>query len=136
MPKTSLMLGTKMTKILMKVRRKPIIPKCFAHEKSCSGNRRKVSAFLACKTLADTLLSLGAKSLFTDDLQRKDQGRTEVRWRTGQETGLAPPCSNLRSFGSKCTVLKKLHATCWDFSAAPMIRPPGIVPLCPHSVRP
>jgi len=25
----------------------------------------------------------------------------EVRWRLGQETSLAPPCSNLRSFGSK-----------------------------------
>jgi len=23
------------------------------------------------------------------------QGRTEVRWRLGQETSLAPPCSNL-----------------------------------------
>jgi len=31
--------------------------------------------------------------------------RTEIRWR--QETSLAPLCSNLRLFGSKCTVLKK-----------------------------
>jgi len=26
------------------------------------------------------------------------------RWRPGQETSLTPPCSNLRSFGSKCVV--------------------------------
>jgi len=32
------------------------------------------------------------------------QGRNEVRWRLGQETRLAPPGSNLRSFGSKCAV--------------------------------
>ena len=36
------------------------------------------------------------------------QGRNEVTWRLGQEASLAPPCSNLRSFGSKCTVLKKV----------------------------
>jgi len=33
------------------------------------------------------------------------QGRNEVRWCPGQEAGLAPPCSNLRSFlrqGSNC----------------------------------
>jgi len=32
----------------------------------------------------------------------------EVRWRPGQDASLAPPCSNLRSFGSKCTALKYL----------------------------
>jgi len=32
------------------------------------------------------------------------QGCNEVRWRPGQETSLAPPCSNLRSFGSKSAV--------------------------------
>jgi len=39
------------------------------------------------------------------------QGRNEVRWRLGKETSLAPPFSNLRSFGSKCTVLKKVVMT-------------------------
>jgi len=39
------------------------------------------------------------------------QGRNEVRWRPGQEASLAPPCSNLRTFGSKCTVLKKVLVT-------------------------
>ena len=39
------------------------------------------------------------------------QGRNEVRWRPGQEASLAPPCSNLRSFESKSTVLKKVLAT-------------------------
>jgi len=37
-----------------------------------------------------------------------DQGRNEVRWCPGQEASLAPPYSHLRSFGSKCTVLKKV----------------------------
>jgi len=36
---------------------------------------------------------------------RDVQRRNEVRWRPGKETILAPPCSNLRSFGSICTVL-------------------------------
>ena len=31
-----------------------------------------------------------------------EQGRNDVRWRPGQEATLAPPCSNLRLFGSKC----------------------------------
>jgi len=39
------------------------------------------------------------------------QGRNEVRWRLGQEASLAPPCSNLRCFGSKCTVLQKILVT-------------------------
>jgi len=33
---------------------------------------------------------------------------SKFRWRTGQGASLGPPCSNLRSFGSKCIVLKKL----------------------------
>jgi len=37
-----------------------------------------------------------------------NQGRIEVRWSPGQEASLSPPCSNLRSFGSKCTVLKNM----------------------------
>jgi len=36
------------------------------------------------------------------------QGHNEVRWRLGQEARLAPPWSKLRSFASKCTVLKKV----------------------------
>ena len=39
------------------------------------------------------------------------QGRNIVRWRRGEEASLAPPCSNVRSFGSKCTVLKKILVT-------------------------
>ena len=47
------------------------------------------------------------------------QGRNEVRWRPGQEGSLAPPCSNLRSFGSKCAALKKVLATLLGFFGAP-----------------
>jgi len=43
----------------------------------------------------------------------------------GQETIWTPPFSNLRSFESKCTVLKRVLATFWDFSATPIIRCPG-----------
>jgi len=42
---------------------------------------------------------------------RDVQGRKEVRWRLGQETGLAPLCWNLRSSGSKYTVLEKVLMT-------------------------
>jgi len=47
------------------------------------------------------------------------QGRNEVRWRLGQEAGLAPPYSKLRSFGSKCAVLKKVFVTFLGLSGAP-----------------
>jgi len=50
----------------------------------------------------------------------------EVRWRPGQETSLAPPCSNLRSFESKSTVLKKVLVTLLGLFSAP----------CSHSVPP
>ena len=46
-------------------------------------------------------------------------GRTEVRFRPGQVTIWAHPCSNLRSFGSKCTVLKKKPATLLGLFGAP-----------------
>ena len=47
------------------------------------------------------------------------QGHNEVRWRPGQETSLAPPFSNLRPFGSKCTVLKKVLVTLLGLFSAP-----------------
>jgi len=46
------------------------------------------------------------------------QRRNEVRCRPGQEASLAPSCSNLRSLGSKCTVLKVL-VTLLFLSASP-----------------
>jgi len=39
------------------------------------------------------------------------QRRNGVWWRPEQETSLAPLCSNLRSFGRKCTVLKNVLVT-------------------------
>ena len=39
----------------------------------------------------------------------------EVRWRLGQEASLAPPFSNLRSSGNKCTVLKNVRVTLLGF---------------------
>ena len=36
------------------------------------------------------------------------QGCNEVRLRPGQQASLAPPCSNVMSFGRKFTVLKKV----------------------------
>jgi len=54
------------------------------------------------------------------------QGRKEARWRPGQEASLAPPCSNLMSFGSKYTVLKKVLATLLGLFGVPaVIRYPG-----------
>jgi len=47
------------------------------------------------------------------------QGRNEDGLRPGQEASLACPCSNLRSFGSKCTVWKKMLGTLLGLFCAP-----------------
>jgi len=65
------------------------------------------------------------------------KGRTEVRLGPGKETSLAPPYLNLRSFGSKCTALKKNLRHCWDFLAplndsAPGHCAPLVTPLVWH----
>jgi len=52
------------------------------------------------------------------------QGHTEVRWSLQQETRLAPPCSNLRPFGSKCTVLKTKLVSLLGLFSAQVIVPP------------
>jgi len=66
-----------------------------------------------------------------------DHGRNEMRWRPGQEASLTPPCSNLRSFGTKCTVLKKVLVTLLGLFGVPIgIRRPGNwVPVAPLSLR-
>jgi len=57
-----------------------------------------------------------------------------VRWRTGRETSFSSPCSNLRSFESKCIVLKKVLATLLVlFGTSQWIVARNIVPL---SLRP
>jgi len=54
------------------------------------------------------------------------QGRNEIRWGPGQERSLPPPCSDLRSFGSKCTVLKKCaYNIVRTFWPPAVIRRPG-----------
>jgi len=55
---------------------------------------------------------------------RDVQERNEVRWRLAKKTSLALPWSNLRSFGSKCTVLKKCLWHCCDFLPPAVIRRP------------
>jgi len=60
------------------------------------------------------------------------QGHNEVRWRLGQETSLPPPCSNLRSFGSKCSALKKVLMTLLGLFAPRSDSVPGeLCPLAP-----
>jgi len=60
------------------------------------------------------------------------QRRNEVRWRPGQEASLAPPCSNLRSFENKYTVLKNALVILLRFSAPPaVIWRPGNEQPCP-----
>jgi len=60
------------------------------------------------------------------------QGRNEVRWRLGQETSLLHPCSNLRSFGSKCSTFKKVLMTLLGlFAPQQWFDTWGIVPSCP-----
>jgi len=58
------------------------------------------------------------------------QGRTEVRWRPAQETSLAPLFSNLMSFGSKCTVLKKALVALSGLLGARGIVPPSAHASC------
>ena len=55
------------------------------------------------------------------------KGRNEVRWRPGQEATLAPPYLNLKSYGSKLTVLKEVFVTLLDIFGAPAVirRPHG-----------
>jgi len=65
-----------------------------------------------------------------------------VRWRPGQSS--APWCSNLRFFGSKCTVLKKVLVTLFGLFGAPAViwcphsdSALGVMfPSCPPSLRP
>jgi len=65
------------------------------------------------------------------------QGRNEVRWRPVKDASLAPPCSNLRSFGSKCTSLKKVLVTLLGpFGVLIVIRRPGNCAPLPPSLRP
>jgi len=76
--------------------------------------------------------------------------RNEIGWRPGQEASLVPPCSYLRSFGNKCTVLNNVLVTLlglfgnpavirrpphW-FDAPIVTRCPGIVPPVPPIVTP
>ena len=79
-----------------------------------------------------------------------NQERNEVRWCPGQEASLAPPCSNLRSFGSKCTILKKVLSTLLglleppqSFSNPTVVRshhsdsaPGELCPSCPRRYAP
>ena len=64
---------------------------------------------------------------------RWTNGRTEVRLCSGQETSLAPPYLNLRSFGSICTALKKKLATLLGLFGARKIVPPSLRPWCDTS---
>jgi len=63
---------------------------------------------------------------------RDEQERNAFRWRLVQETSLAPPCLNLRSFGSKCSVLKKVLMTLlWHYAPRSDSAPGESCPLPP-----
>jgi len=62
----------------------------------------------------------------------RTHGRNEARRRPGQEASLALPYSTLMSFGSKCTLLKKVLVTLLSlFGASIVIWRPGIAPPYP-----
>ena len=62
------------------------------------------------------------------------QGCNEVKWHPEQEASLAPPRSNLRSFGSKFTVLNNVHVTLLGLSGASRSHlAPSAVNRRPHS---
>ena len=62
-----------------------------------------------------------------------EQGRNNVRWRPGQEASFEPPYSNLRPFGSKYTVLKRVGWMwhCWDLLAPPAVIRHSSIDLAP-----
>jgi len=65
-----------------------------------------------------------------------EQGCNKVRWRLGQNTSLPPSCPNVRSLGSKCTVLKKVLITLLGLSSpSQWFGAREIVPPCPPSLR-
>jgi len=78
-----------------------------------------VCSWVACKVVlkvGDCDASLPIQPFF----QWPKQGRNVVRCGPGQEASLVLPCSNLSFFGSKCTVLKKVHVTLLGlFGASP-----------------
>jgi len=47
------------------------------------------------------------------------KGRNENRWRPAQEPNLVPPYLNLRSYGSKFTVLKEVSVTLLEIFGVP-----------------
>jgi len=49
------------------------------------------------------------------------QGRNKDGWRPAWETNLAPPYLNLRSYGSKFTVLKEVFVTLLEIFGAPAV---------------
>ena len=63
-------------------------------------------------------------------------GHNEVRWRPGQDASLAPPFSNLRSSGSKCTVLEKVRVTLLGVFGAPALFQHPQSDLAPGKFRP
>jgi len=60
------------------------------------------------------------------------QGRNEVTWRPGQEASLALPGLNLKSFRSKCIVLKKILVTLLGLFGTPLcdLTPGELCPPC------
>jgi len=104
------------------------------------------------KLLSVPWLKKGCRALgCTLDNCRLTQGRNEVRWCPGQKASLAPPYSNLRSSGTKYTVLKKVLVTLlgllgtltvirrppqWFRASIAIGRPGNCAPLVPPSLRP
>jgi len=102
------------------------------------------------KHVVYSLFLLFLKSAVLLNCSKHNQGRNEVRRRPGQEASLSLPCSSLRPFGRKFTVLKKVlvkmlglfgnPAEVWRsphwFGAPIMIRRPGnYAASCPPSLR-
>jgi len=63
------------------------------------------------KPVIVTLFFVGKDRTWFKNTNISDRRCNEVRWHPGQKASLALPCSNLRFFGSKCTVLNKLLVT-------------------------
>ena len=74
-------------------------------------------------------------SIMDESMSHQTRGVTKLDGAPGQETSLSLPCTNLRSFGNKCTQcqMSLLGALRHNFSTAPIFSLKTNVARCPHN---
>ena len=93
-------------------------------------NHKNVIHFLTCTCASHFEKDSVAHGHCPSELFKMGQ-RPGVGWRPGQEANLAPPCSYLRPFASKCTALKRVLVALLGLYGARRIVPPLTPSLYP-----